>query len=64
MGFHNFTLCLVLFSDRSPSLEMFAFRFLNLGRVLGLLAGIKDGQVVGSNAESIAVRQILNLFCR
>jgi hypothetical protein len=43
---------------------MFAFGFLNLGRVLGLLPGIKDGQVVGSNAESIAIRQILNLFRR
>jgi hypothetical protein len=58
-------LCLiVLFGDGGPNLEMFAFGFLNLGRVLGLLPGIKDGQVVGSNAESIAIRQILNLFRR
>jgi hypothetical protein len=61
----NFTLNFILVSDGSPSFEMFAFGFDNFGRVLNgfwLVARVKNGQIVGSNAESTAIRQILNLF--
>ena len=61
----NFTLNFVLVSDGSPSFEMFAFGFDNFGRVLNgfwLVTRVKNGQIVGSNAESTAIRQILNLI--